>query len=172
MFLGHQKVEPLCTDVQMEQQSSFGISHHPTNINKEVWKQSSAVRREMTLAWCPTIPAAFHHVEERELLGGLNGEGGDGEGERGGRSGEAGDPLSLLPRWDRKQLSHLRTLIHPKERNTAFFSSLQSNLSPTISFRNILKIKTSEVVFNFSSIFGKMGRNQKAKHKREQTHWH
>lgn len=47
-------------------------------------------------------------MEERELLRGLDGEGGDGEGGGGGgRSREAGDPLSLLPRWDGKQLSHL-----------------------------------------------------------------
>lgn len=31
----------------------------------------------------PGTPAAFNHMEERKLLGGLDGEGGDGEGEGG-----------------------------------------------------------------------------------------
>lgn len=52
------------------------------------------------------VPAAFDHVEERELFGGLDGEGGDGEGGGGGRSSEAGLPLSLPPRCDGEQLPH------------------------------------------------------------------
>lgn len=59
-------------------------------------------------------------MEERELFGGLDGEGGDGEG-GGRRSREAGDPLSLLPRWDWKQLSHLQTLFNPQVRDQMDF---------------------------------------------------
>lgn len=49
-------------------------------------------------------------MEERELLGGLNGEGGDGEGE-GGRRREAGEVFSLLPRLNGEKLSHLQTVL-------------------------------------------------------------
>lgn len=48
-------------------------------------------------------------MEEWELFGGVYGEGGDGEGE-GRRSREFGNVLPLLPRQDRKQLSHLQIL--------------------------------------------------------------
>lgn len=57
------------------------------------------------------LPAAFDHMEEWELPGGLDGVRNDGEGEGGRRrSREAGEPLSLLPHWDRNLLSHLQTL--------------------------------------------------------------
>lgn len=86
------------------------IFHQVKMILKKFFNQMPAP------AWRHILPAAFDHMEERELLGGLDGEGGDGEGGRGGRgrSREAGNPLSLLPHWDWKQLSHLQTLFNPQ----------------------------------------------------------
>lgn len=66
---------------------------------------TNKIRQLKTLP-SPVVPATFDQVEEWKLFGGLDGEGGDGGG--GGKSREAAETLSLLPRWDRKQLSHLQ----------------------------------------------------------------
>lgn len=51
------------------------------------------------------LPAALHHVDEGEFLGGVDGEGSDGKG-GGRRSRKATAPPSVLPQLHGKQVSH------------------------------------------------------------------
>lgn len=92
-----------------QQRLSFLSSPHW----KEYWKgfqstcESSIKSRGSGLP--AVIPAAFHHMEEGKLFGGVDGEGADGDG-GGGRSREARQTRPLLSHGDRDQLPHLQTL--------------------------------------------------------------